>query len=313
MARSLRTLPQQRKAAGSIVTIRYTNLAGCVLLAVCQLPLLSASQSLAGQQHPSSPHASPPSQATAYKLAFEDDFDSLDLSHDGTGVHTWYQGIWFNHHHSPAANAFASDSVLSLNWRKNQGSPDTSISTLSRDKQHYRAWRYGYFEARMKWDAVNGAWPSFGLIPVQDATGEDIYDGIRRSGEIDIFEGMGDDPHTYFGTLHEWVQLQTAATTGNAFKLSPSVDFSRYHTYGLLWEPGKVTWYFDDRPLHSEPTTPIFDKQDFFLVLGMQEGVDWKSGDVSGVSAQTLNLSVDWVRVWQQATQGVMASKQSLQ
>jgi beta-glucanase (GH16 family) len=255
---------------------------------------------------------SPLRQASDYKLVFEDDFNSLDLSQNGAGDHTWYEGVWFNSKHSPPGNVFASASILSLNWRKNQGSLDTSISTVSRDARHYHAWRYGYFEARMRWDAVPGAWPSFWLIPIQDVTGEDVHEGIRRSGEIDIFEGMGDDPHTYFGTLHEWIQGHTTATTGNAFKLSRDLDFSRFHTYGLLWEPGKVTWYLDDQPLHVESTTQIFDQQDFFLVLGMQEGVDWKSGDLTGVSRPTLNLSVDWVRVWQKQSQGAMRSKYSL-
>jgi hypothetical protein len=31
----------------------------------------------------------------------------------------------------------------------------------------------------------------------------------------------------------------------------------------------------------------------------MQEGVDWKSGDVTGVDARSITLTIDWVRVWQ--------------
>lgn len=60
-----------------------------------------------------------------------------------------------------------------------------------------------------------------------------------------------------------------------------------------------MTWYLDDKPLASAPTFPIFDSQDYFIVLSGQEGNDWHAGSLSGVSASKLGLSVDWVHVWQ--------------
>ena len=54
---------------------------------------------------------------------------------------------------------------------------------------------------RAKWDVVKGAWPALWLIPVQDAAGQALYAGVRNTGELDIFEGSGAAPHTYFGTL----------------------------------------------------------------------------------------------------------------
>jgi len=241
----------------------------------------------------------PPQQAGGYKLVFDDEFNSFDLARNGDGPHTWYPGIWFNHKPTPLSNVFVSSSILSLVWRAGQGSDATSISTLSHDAQYFRAWRYGYFEARMRWNVVNGAWPSFWLIPVQDATGKAVYDGVRRTGEIDVFEGMGDEPHTFYGTLHEWINFHSAPVSDNAFHLAPNIDLSQFHTYGLLWVPGRVTWYIDNKPLRSEETPGIFDVQDFFLVLGMQEGRDWTLGNRDDVSAQAISMEVDWVRVWQ--------------
>jgi hypothetical protein len=240
-----------------------------------------------------------PPQAQGYKLVFEDDFHKFDLSPQGTGPHTWHEGVWFSQKHAPLSNISASGSILTLKWQRGQETSDTSISTLSRDTRHFKAWRYGYFEARMRWDVVRGAWPAFWLIPVQDATGQDIYNGTKESGEIDIFEGQGDRPHTFYGTVHDWVNLHDTPSRNNAFPLPSDVDMSQFHVYGLLWTPGKVTWYFDNRPLHSESTPAIVDKQDFFLVLGMQAGVDWKNGDLSGVIVPSMTLNVDWVRVWQ--------------
>src|SRR5215471_14917421 len=239
-------------------------------------------------QKRSADEPAPPPQALAYKLMFADEFDRLDLSPDGRGVHNWYEGIWFNHRHPSRQNISAANSMLCLKWGRGQGAVDTSITTLSPYPGNYAAWRYGYFEARLRWDVVKGAWPAFWLIPVQDASGQDIYNGTNDSGEIDIFEGQGDQPHVFYGTIHDWVNLHDHASRNNAFALPGNLDFSQFHTYGLLWTPGKVIWYLDNQPLHSESTPAIFDRQDFFLVLGMQEGADWKAGNLSGVTASSM-------------------------
>jgi beta-glucanase (GH16 family) len=232
-------------------------------------------------------------------MVFHDEFDTLDLSPNGAGSFNWYAGVWFNHRQTPLANISVSNSILTLQWTAGQPSTDTSITTLSRDKTRYHAWRYGYFEARLRWDVVTGAWPAFWMIPVQDAIGTDIYSGQKESGEIDIFEGQGDQPNTFFATIHDWVNLKDSANLNNVVKLSPSVNMSQFHTYGVLWIPGQMTWYLDGTPIHSEMAPPIFDKQDFFVVLGMQEGANWKAGNMTGVSATSMKMDVDWFRVWQ--------------
>jgi len=241
----------------------------------------------------------PPPQAAAYKLAFADDFNSLDLSPNGSGIHAWYESVWWDGHIPSRSLISISDSVLSLKWQRNQGSSDTSITTFAHDRTQGKTWRYGYFEARMKWDVVTGAWPAFWLIPAQDARGENIKNGVKETGEIDIFEGQGDHPNTFYGTIHDWVDKQHKTNTPNWCNLPRNVDFSAFHTYGLRWIPGKVTWYFDNRELYSAPTPAIVDKQDFFMVLGSQVGANWESGSLVGIDARAISLSVDWVRVWQ--------------
>jgi hypothetical protein len=237
--------------------------------------------------------AMPPPQAAGYHLAFSDEFDSLDLSPSGTGNHTWYNTIWYEPV-APFANISAHSSILHLSWTRGQSPADTSITTDARDGSSFKAWRYGYFEARMRWDVALGAWPAFWLVPRQDRS-------APETGEIDIFEGQGDTPHTYYGTLHDWRgQTDVWNTNGaNAYQTPSTVDFSQFHTYGVLWTPGKVVWYLDEKPILQSPTTPIFDSQDFYLILGAQEGQNWQAGDLSGVTANRMGLDVDWVRVWQ--------------
>lgn len=244
----------------------------------------------------------PPPPAPGYHLSFSEDFRHFDLSPDGRGAHTWYEGVWFSHHHAPAGNIVRTADGLRLSWTRGQQQPDTSISTFSREGATTRAWRYGYYEVRLRWTPVPGAWPAAWLIP-------NVAGHMRESGELDIFEGDGSAPQTFFGTLHHWQENPTAAdrhmedreNTGrsNRFRLPFGINPSEFHTYGMLWEPSRVTWFFDDKPLHSEAAYPIFGQQNYSLVIGMQEGSNWKEGSLDGVSAQRMDLDVQWVRIWQ--------------
>jgi beta-glucanase (GH16 family) len=241
----------------------------------------------------------PPAQAAGYSLVFYDDFSNLNLSPDGAGQYSWYPGLPWE---TPDTlfGASGSSSSLDLTWTRGQSLADTTISSCSSDGNRCRTFRYGYFEARMKWDVTTGAWPAFWMIPV-----EGIW-GAHETGELDVFEGQGDsaDGQTFFGTVHDWLNSDGGSfdlannNAHNWFRL-PGVDFSQWHTYGVLWLPGKVTWYFDDKPIITAYSSPIFDQQNFYLLLTMQEGADWTAGNTSGVTASSLNLYVDWVKVWQ--------------
>jgi hypothetical protein len=246
------------------------------------------------------PSLTPPPPAAGYRLVFHDEFDSLDLSPDASGNHAWYANVWFNHKPRPIENISASDGILHLKWTLGQKSDDTSIESASPDGRYFHAWRYAYFEARMKWDVVNGAWPAIWLLPIEGPRFEDRYNGKPEGGEADIFEGQGNRPSTFFGTIHSWVDSKQVEINENrVYPLPTRNDFSQFHVYGMLWEPGKMTWFFDGRLLHSEKTYPIFDKQKYFLVFSMQEGANWTAGSLNGVRANSMTTDVDWVRVWQ--------------
>jgi beta-glucanase (GH16 family) len=237
----------------------------------------------------------PPSQASGYTLVFADDFNSLALSPTGSGEFNWYNGLWWQPP-SPPSNFNVANSILTLTWTKGQKPDDTSVTTLSRYGRRYHTWRYGYFEVRMKWNTVRGAWPAIWMLPVEAANG-----ATTAAGELDIFEGQGSTPHIFYGTVHEWKQQRDVRNNkgSNVFELPASVDLSQFHNYGALWTPGRVTWYFDNRPLFSAPTYPVFDTQNYYLIIGSQEGVNWKNGDLTGVTDSRIDVDVDWIHVWQ--------------
>jgi len=150
-------------------TFRYS-----ILFLIARASILYAAQPL-----------DPPPQAAGYKLAFHDEFDKLSLSPNGLGDSSWFVNVWFNHKPAPVDNVSVSNSILSLVWKDSQPSPDTSITGMSHDGRHVKDWRYGYFEARFRWDVETGAWPAFWLIPVEG--GNYLTKSAQETGEIDVF------------------------------------------------------------------------------------------------------------------------------
>lgn len=269
-------------------------------VAVAKIVTIKAMDRSTGQQSAgltfkvlSPPSPTPPPQASGYTLMFADSFNSLNLSPNGTGKFNWYNPGMFWESPAPYSNISAANSVLNLLWKRGQGTSDTSLATTAKDGSSYRAWRYGYFEVRMRWDTVTGAWPAIWLIPVKGITC-----GHCEQGELDIFEGQGATPNIFTGTIHDWNSPTGNHSAGKNYNLG-SVDLSQYHTYGVLWVPGQVTWYFDNQALYSFPTYPIYDQQLYYLIIGSQEGANWSYGNLSGVAASQIGMHVDWVRVWQ--------------
>jgi len=250
----------------------------------------------------------PPPQVSGYNLVLSEDFSSFDLSPDGYGMHRWYPGIYFNAAKPLPGSITISNSILNLRWNRSSGQTNTSIQGCANNAGHCNTYRYGYFEAKMKWDVANGAWPAFWMITEQGIWGE------AHVGELDIFEGQGNDPTHYYGTINEWngpYDLVTTNSQGNnRFALPAGKDFSGWHTYGVLWVKGRVTWFFDDVEVGTAVTPAIFDQQDFFLVLGSQEGSSWQMGNLAGVSSEALNLSVEWVHIYQSPTSPASSAQQ---
>lgn len=243
----------------------------------------------------------PPSPAAGYHLVFSDNFKHLDLSPDRTGAHTWYEGVWFHDLREPISNIKSTRDGLILTWKEGQPGFETSIETFSKLAQAGHSWRFGYFEVRMRWKPEAGSWPAIWLIP-------DVTAPQQDKGEFDLFEGQGAEPRTFYGTIHEWRQMPDRpgqdvdvqnSNGRNAFQLPPNTDFGKFHTYGMLWEPDRITWYFDNKPLHSEPAYPVFANDKYGLILGTQAGVHWRYGDMEGVTAKQIDVNVQWVHVWQ--------------
>ncbi len=116
----------------------------------------------------------------------------------------------------------------------------TSGKFITKDK---RSFTYGYFESRMKMPSGGGAWPAFWLL------GSNI-DTVPwpRSGEIDIMEYTGNVPNRTTSAVHYANNFMAHEYKSGAYNNAMELP-SAYHTYGLLWLPNELTFYFDGREI----------------------------------------------------------------
>ena len=97
---------------------------------------------------------------------------------------------------------------------------------------------------------------------------------------------------TYLTTVHQWINTYPstqAQNPNNVPAIPANTDFSKWHTYGCLWTPNQVQWFFDNQlvtTVATGPGTPFtaLEQSQMFLLLGT--GVSWP-------------MYVDYVRVWQ--------------
>lgn len=214
-----------------------------------------------------------------FELVFSDNFDALEMSPDGSGKYKWFNGLWYS---GPAPSQLfsVSNGALKLLTRGEKGA---LISTISPKKDGYgTTFSYGYFEARLAMSAKKSSWPAFWLFSQEHARGTDG----NHWCEIDIFELF--DSNKFGGTVHEWINFKNHQNKNNLVDLPPGTDVTRWHTYGMLWEPNRVTWFFDRKPLMTAAVPPICQQQSMFLILNT---------NTHDPSVEQF-LLVDWVRVY---------------
>jgi beta-glucanase (GH16 family) len=246
----------------------------------------------------------PPAQASGYTLVFDDEFTTLNINSlaDPNGNYTWFNpGIWYKTPASPYANySIINGTDVNLVWTRGQSPPETTISTCSPNgTSHCQTWQYGYFEASMRFDIVSGAWPAFWMLSKNNYT---ISPGTEY-GEFDIMEyNYPDMPLSgaYEATVHDWNHPGGSIECNTGVVTSSLINASTYNTYGMLWTPGVLKFYFNNVLKATCSIDSVIDTSpQYFLMLGSQEGYDWSYGSLTNVTATSIATDVDWVHVFQ--------------
>jgi beta-glucanase (GH16 family) len=144
---------------------------------------------------------------------------------------------------------------------------------------------YGYFEARIRYTGGNGLWPAFWMDPAD----------YVWPPEIDILEAY---PNTtawpgrnrLISTLHYGAtNLEHQIVYDAGYDLSGG-----WHTYGLDWRPGSMTFYVDGQSIGS--ITQDVPSKPFYLILNLAVG-NWTSL-ADATTPDNSVMQIDYVRAY---------------
>lgn len=171
----------------------------------------------------------------------------------------------------------------------------TVIGTFDRFAQ-----KYGYFEARMKLPAGYGMWPAFWLMPDR---GKEAGIWWKRNStnnggmEFDILEYLGRYGPTRYNIALHWdgYEKNHKATGTEDIYFAPDKD--GYVTSGLLWEPGKASFYVQGRLVAVYENERVANVPGYILFTQPLGG--WGTDGTVEEAKLPFDFKVDYVRVWQ--------------
>ena len=224
--------------------------------------------------------------AAGWKLVFSDDFDGLEGAPPD-------EAEWEVLRRRDTARLDGKGCLaIACDFGKKATNKLESASVWSR-----RAWRYGYFEARLRFTKNNGWWSSFWLYgwqhrnPSEDGSEIDIYEDPHTRHKTD-----GKNPVAMSHTLHLYLddRLKSfSAVSRNGF------DIDDFHTVGCKWTPFEISMYVDGR------RTATFDafrcgtiSTPLHAILSGCIMREWGARDTTGFRFPEYFL-VDHVRVWE--------------
>ena len=274
-------------------------------------------------------------------LVFADDFDSydtIDLSGEGKPGYNWYTDRPYKFPTLTKEELTLADSVLFM--KPISCSSAIGLGTFSKKGNTGFTMHYGYAEARIRAKMSTGKYdgvPAFWGIGKRDFVADDLF-AWTDCGELDILEinieknDKGEDDMIYTGTTHHHhrnhaerrpngAPVQTICTNlvnALGYKKRDFVD-EEWHTYAALWEKGHISWYMDNKLMHSARYTAdalpeYFYRDDPTPLPRLEETASWAVGR-TWVGGHTVMdeeeeviilgcnfnwpMEVDWVRIWQ--------------
>jgi hypothetical protein len=219
---------------------------------------------------------------TGYKLTFDDEFTTLDLSDSYT-----YNGAqWYTQNEqcciSPSTDAGGVMAAMSspedpfslilgggLDIRL-QLINNTWYSGVLTSVDNYGvgfSQQYGYFEMEAAFPSGLDTWPAFWMLNTAAKSSG------ASAGEIDIVEYIANPSSIdYIRTdVHDWSDDTTPAYSANTVTLPSD---GNYHTYGMLWTAETMTFYYDGTMTFQAPTPTIM-HQPYYLLVDLGVGAGW--------------------------------------
>ncbi len=248
-------------------------------------------------------HYTPTAEATM-SLAFSDEFNGSEVDRDKWTTRKRGTSTWNRYITEDPRLTYVQDGSLVCQARRNDILPEDNVPMLSGMAQSSNSYGmlHGYVEARVLTTPHSGNFPAFWMMPM------DQSDGWPVCGEIDIWEMIDTQNRTYHTVHSNWTY-----NLGNKSNPTSSANKSytqkgEWHTYGLLKEADKLTWYVDGTEVFSyAKSTNNSDLQQgqwpydkpFYII--MNQSVGDGSWAAKYDAAFVYETRFDWVRAYEAA------------
>jgi beta-glucanase (GH16 family) len=232
---------------------------------------------------PASPVVAPVGVPGSWTPTFADEFDgaALDTTRWSTG--------WFGDGvtgpvrttepacYDPAQVQLPGDGTLHIAL---VGKAQTCSGTV-------RPWSTGLITTNGKFSYTYGAAEARMYLPA-DGSGQPInWPAFWANGQNWPYDGENDIVESESGSTGPHFH-----SADGDFGFAVPGDWAGWHTFGSVWEPGRVTYYYDGRMVGS--LTEGITSSPMYLVLGF--------GPAHEAVTTPGRLRVDYVRVWQRAS-----------
>ncbi|MBV8583221.1 MAG: glycoside hydrolase family 16 protein [Candidatus Eremiobacteraeota bacterium] len=234
----------------------------------------------------------------APKMLFDDEFDGTALDRVWSTCYPWSQpaagctnnpSLELEWYVRPNVTVSGGYLALTAKAQRAHGHPYTSgmISTGGTPSRSPSfSYLYGYAESRIELPRGTGMWPAFWLVPAD----------YSWPPEIDIMEWQGVAPKDDIVTIH-WGSAKHPLQSSSAVNTKTPL-WSGYHVYGLDWEPSRVVWYFDGKPIKTYANAAHIPHKPMYVILNLAIG-GWEAGQLHPKpSSFPATMSVDYVRIW---------------
>jgi len=258
-----------------------------ILAAFLLAPLFFLCTGRAWARHSHHSHHSPDLVTGDHWIkTFDEEFDG-----DKLNTKIWMVSDGIPSVHEDPVNSYKPDEVsigkgrLTIVNEKREaiaGFPFTAgeICSLNRFAQ-----KYGRFEVRCRYPSLPGTWSAVYLLPAS---------GVWPP-EIDITEFIGRDPDKIYLTNH-W-GTQDNHLLHEFGREDPGIDWTTWHTYDLIWEPGHIQWIIDGQ-VRADQYDGVPDEPMYLRVNSCIGGIFAGSPTDSGWPQK---FDVDYIRAYRRA------------
>lgn len=189
------------------------------------------------------------------------------------------------------------DLVVTDPKNKNRKYTSVVLTTCNRFTQ-----KYGYFEARMKLPTTLGMWPAFWMMPDRGKEAGNFgkrQDTGNGGMEFDIMEYLVRFGAYRYNIAMHWDGYKQNHKSIGTEDIYFHPDADGFVTSGLLWEPGKLTFYCNGNIVGTWKDDRIASVPEYMMFTMPVGG--WGTNGYVDDAKLPAHFLVDYVRVWQKA------------